>query len=79
MAGLDFQARVFDLVKEDLANRNREGWETYGKDLFTTDNDRDSLWDLYEELLDACVYIRKVIWERDNGLVTARHLTNPER
>ena len=31
-------------------------------------NGRDALRDLYEELLDACTYIRQVIEERDSPL-----------
>lgn len=53
---------VFALVREDLAVRASVGMETYGVRLRCF-NGRDALWDLYEELLDACVYIRQRIEE----------------
>jgi hypothetical protein len=55
---------ITDMVVKDLRGRAREGHKTYGGPLMPFDN-RDSLRDLYEELLDAAQYIRKVIEERD--------------
>lgn len=57
------QRPITTLVIEDLLARDKKGFKKYGKSL-TTHDGRDSLWDLYEELLDACQYIRKAIEER---------------
>lgn len=54
---------VFPLVMHDLSVRAGVGMETYGVPLRCF-NKRNSLWDLYEELLDACVYIRQAIEEQ---------------
>jgi len=55
---------IFDELKKDLDARNAKGFETYGKELRPHDN-RDTLQDLFEELLDAVVYIKKLMIERD--------------
>lgn len=55
---------IFPLVHADLDARNRKGRETYGGTLRPFDG-RDTLQDLYEELLDAAMYVRKSMWERD--------------
>jgi hypothetical protein len=55
---------IVDLVVADLAERKRVGIERYGVPLQAF-NGRDALWDLYEELLDACQYIRQAIEERN--------------
>ena len=55
---------IHDLVAWDLALRKQLGIRTYGVAL-QAGNGRDALWDLYEELLDACTYLRQVITERD--------------
>ena len=60
------QKTITDMVIEDLRGREKVGHKTYGKPLLPHDG-RDSMKDLYEELLDAAQYIRKVIEERDNG------------
>ena len=59
--GVDVSA----LVHEDLDARVRLGAQKYGEPL-TTDNGRDALLDLYQELLDAAMYARQAIYERDN-------------
>lgn len=64
---------IFEMIQADLEARNQKGLETYGKTLYAHDG-RDSLWDLYEELLDAVVYCRKIIAERD-GL----HTLSPQK
>ena len=56
---------IHDQVAADLAQRKTLGTATYGQPL-QAHNGRDALWDLYEELLDACTYLRQVISERDN-------------
>lgn len=55
------------LVQDDLEARLQVGIKRYGQPLQAR-NGRDALVDLYEELLDACVYIKQAIWERDNPL-----------
>ncbi len=57
---------IADLVIADMARRKRVGIERYGVAL-QANNGRDMLRDLYEELLDACVYIRGVMAERDGS------------
>lgn len=52
------------LVAFDLSIRVKKGIETYGVPLQPF-NGRDALWDIYEELLDACCYLRQAIYERD--------------
>lgn len=53
---------IFPEIIKDLEKRNKKGLQTYGKEL-TTNDGRDGLQDLYEELLDAVVYIKKVMME----------------
>lgn len=55
---------IAPLVAQDLTERVRKGMETYGQPLRAF-NGREALWDLYEELLDAVMYIRQAIEERD--------------
>lgn len=55
-----------DQVIADLEKRKEIGLASYGTLLYTN-NGRDMLNDLYEELLDACCYIAGVIKERDSG------------
>lgn len=55
---------VWDLVLEDIAARDKMGQERYGTRLQPF-NGRDMLRDVYEELLDAAVYIRAALFERD--------------
>lgn len=52
-----------DLVIADMAARKEFGLAKYGT-LLQASNGRDNLQDLYEELLDACVYIRNEIERR---------------
>lgn len=55
---------VVDFVQRDLRARMHKGMDTYGTFL-QANNGRDALWDLYEELLDACCYLRQMILERE--------------
>lgn len=55
---------IVHLVMQDLLERKRKGLETYGVALQAF-NGRDALQDLYEELLDACCYLKQVMEERD--------------
>lgn len=51
------------MVIEDIEARKAVGLERYGT-LLQANNGRDSLQDLYEELLDAATYVRQLIEER---------------
>jgi len=59
------EVEVISLVMEDLNARAEFGKQKYGTYL-TAHNGRDALYDLYQELLDAVMYIRQVIYERDH-------------
>ena len=56
---------VWDLVKLDIAERDAIGEKRYGTRLQPF-NGRDVLVDCYQEALDLVVYLRQVIYERDN-------------
>ena len=60
------QINVSEEVKKDLDHRIELGIKRYGRPL-ETNNGRDALVDLYEELLDAVHYIKQLILERDNA------------
>lgn len=53
-----------DYVIEDLKERESFGFKKYGKYL-TTKTNEDMLQHLYEELLDASVYIKTLINQRN--------------
>ena len=53
---------VWDLVIADMKDRDAGGLEKYGVRL-QPHNGRNALTDLYQELLDAAVYIRQLIYE----------------
>ena len=55
---------IQDLVMQDMLARKLLGQKRYGTPL-QPHNGRDMMQDLYEELLDACNYIRGAIYERD--------------
>lgn len=57
---------VWDLVIEDMKNRDKIGRERYGVPL-TINNNRDALQDAYEEALDLAVYLKQAILERNNN------------
>lgn len=57
---------IQDMVIADIEKRKAIGLQRYGS-LLQPNNGRDALRDLYEELMDACQYIRQVIYERDNN------------
>lgn len=54
---------IWRLVQEDMAERDQIGRAKYGTPLQAF-NGRDALMDLYQELLDAVVYLRQLIEER---------------
>lgn len=55
---------VIDLVRADLAERERKGIRTYGTRLYPH-NGRKSLKDAYEEVLDLAMYLRQYIYETE--------------
>ena len=55
---------IWDLVVEDMRGRDALGTAKYSQQLKPHDG-RDSLIDCYQEILDAAVYLRKAIYERD--------------
>lgn len=57
---------IVDLVIKDMEERKRIGIERYGVAL-QANNGRDALRDTYEELLDACIYIKQVMIERNGS------------
>lgn len=56
---------AWDLVMQDIQKRDKFGESLYGTRLQPS-NGRDTLLDLYEEMLDAVVYLRTLMFERDN-------------
>lgn len=59
------EATSWDYVLEDIAKRERMGYNKYGKYLNPKTNE-DMLQHLYEELLDATVYIKTLIMQRED-------------
>lgn len=55
---------IQDLVLADILQRKQVGIQRYGQALHAN-NGRDGLQDLYEELLDATMYVRQLIEERE--------------
>jgi len=57
---------ICPLVINDIKDRMKIGEKRYGESLKAF-NGRRPLIDLYQELLDACMYIRQLIEEEENG------------
>ena len=57
---------VWDLVVEDIRQRDALGVKKYGTRL-QPHNGRDALIDAYQEALDLVVYLRQAIFEANNG------------
>lgn len=55
---------LWDLVVDDMRMRDEFGRTKYGTPL-QAGNGRDALVDAYQEILDAAVYLRQMIYERD--------------
>lgn len=72
------KAAIWDLVIEDMRQRDALGCRRYGKRL-TANNGRDALRDAYEEALDLAVYLRQAIQERDESLSTTSSNENEKR
>lgn len=56
---------IWELVIQDMLSRDQLGRHRYGIPLQPF-NGRDALKDAYQEALDLCVYLRQVLYERDN-------------
>lgn len=56
--------KIIELVLRDSVARANLGANRYSTYL-RPENGRDALVDLYQELLDALVYVRQAIYERD--------------
>ena len=57
---------VAPVVIADIEVRVKAGKEKYGT-LLQTHNGRSALWDLYQELIDACMYIRQHLLEDEQA------------
>lgn len=55
---------VWELVVKDMQRRDHFGRAKYGTPV-QAGNGRDALQDAYEEILDAAVYLKQAIIERD--------------
>jgi len=55
---------VGEVVIQDFLERMEVGKQRYGTYLQTY-NGRNALWDLYQELMDACMYVRQRILEEE--------------
>ncbi len=53
---------IWELVIQDMKARDMLGRARYGTPL-QAHNGRNALWDAYEEILDAAVYLRQAIEE----------------
>ncbi len=53
-------------LADDLRARDAKGWEVYRKPLTIFDG-RDTLQDLFEEILDAIIYTKKYMIESGHG------------
>lgn len=60
-------------VLDDLMKRAEKGQQTYGT-LLQTDNGRDALQDAYEEILDAAMYLKQAIMERNQQRIVNERL-----
>lgn len=63
-AKLKIEATSTDEVIKDMRKREKLGYKKYNKFL-TKETDEDMLQHLYEELLDAAVYIKTLIMQRE--------------
>jgi hypothetical protein len=57
------ECHVWDLVLQDMKDRNELGHDKYGMYL-QPHNGRRPLWDAYFEVLDLAVYIRQELYEK---------------
>lgn len=62
-------------VIKDMEERMELGFQRY-KTYLQTHNGRDALQDLYEELIDATMYVKQCILENENGHMNANEYQN---
>ena len=67
----------WDLVLKDIQERDKVGQERYGTRLQPF-NGRAAVLDLYQELLDAVVYGRQLVYELENALLVRKDWERPE-
>lgn len=60
----EFSQSVTDAVIADMQARREMGTRKYGVELLTF-NGRDALLEVYQELLDATMYTKQLLMERD--------------
>jgi hypothetical protein len=56
-------AGIWLAIKKDLDLRDAKGWAEYGRPFLAFDG-RNTLQDLYEEILDAAAYLKKLLIEQ---------------
>jgi len=74
---INLRPAVWDLVLEDMRDRDQTGRWRYGTPL-QAHNGRDALVDAYQEALDLVVYLRQAIEERKPREVTESPGQDPE-
>lgn len=57
---------VTEAVIQDFQTRRKYGIKKYGQELLTVDG-RDTLIEIYQELMDAVVYTKKALMEREKA------------
>lgn len=65
---------VAPIVIADIEARVAAGKQKYGV-LLQTHNGRNALWDLYQELIDACMYVRQRLLEEEEEQQTPTPIT----
>ena len=68
---------VWDLVIRDINDRDAFGQKKYNTRLQPF-NGRNVLVDLYQELLDAVVYVRQLIYEQEHRDPSSPHVHEPD-
>lgn len=63
---VDGEKIVVDELIKDLHHRKQFGFGKYGTYLMSN-NGRNALVDLYQELLDAVIYCKQIMIETENG------------
>ena len=58
------RAVVYTELIKDIERRAKFGRNKYGQDLMTEDG-RDTLVDAYQEALDLCMYLKKLLMEQE--------------
>jgi len=64
---------IAKLIQKDIESRAEVGKNKYGERL-KANNGRDALVDLYQELLDACMYLRQIMEEENTTIVESKEI-----